>query len=193
MLRSKIRLRLILANILGIIMMVCILGFAYLNNKLIETLISIICFYIFRKLFTKQYHSFSSLKCTFISIVIYSIIVLLELNITESILFSVILTFLVNLGSYYFRDYLDNRNELKYLSDKMKKMGSKRLEEYTEEELLRLFPNIKADTIHIVYGYLHKDKGITANEYAYKYNISEPLIYKYLKQVKDEYRKLINE
>ena len=177
-LKLKIKIRYLLINILSIIVLGLILVFAYFNSKLIETIISIICFYIFRFIFVKQYHAYTSLGCAIVSLVVYCVIILLELNLSESILFSVILTFIVNLISYYVEDYIDSRKQIRLLNDKFNKMKAKRLEELSEDELLRLLPDIKANIIHIVYGYIHRDKGITANEFAYKYNISEPLVYK---------------
>ncbi len=192
MLRTRIRFKIWFGRILGVIVLAGILLLAYFNNKLLETIISIICFYIFRFMFLKQYHSFNSIMCACVSLLVYFLIIKLEFNLSESILFSVILTFMVNLISYYVKEFIDTRNEIKLYREKQRKMMTKRLEELSEEELLRLLPNIKKNIIHIAYGYIHRDKGITAIDYAYDNNISEPLVYKYVKQVKDEYKNLIN-
>ena len=188
----RLKTKFLIYYLLGISTIAVILLIAYLNNRLVETSITMTLFFIFKNLFEKQYHCKSLLMCSFVSIIVFTIVSLLELPLCISILFSVIITFIINLVSYYFRDYLDNRTELNNYSAKFKKMKTKRLEELTEAELLRFLPNVKKDTIHIVYGYIHRNKGITANEYAYKYNISEALMYKYLKQVKDEYKNLVN-
>lgn len=190
--QRRLKLKYLSYNLLGISTIAVILLIAYLNNRLVETSITMTLFFVFKNLFEKQYHCKSLLMCSFVSVIVFTIVSLLELPLCISILFSVIITFIINLVSYYFRDYLDNRTELSNYSAKFKKMKTKRLEELTEAELLRFLPNVKKDTIHIVYGYIHRDKGTTANEYAYKYNISEALMYKYLKQVKDEYRNLVN-
>ena len=188
----RLKTKFLMYYLLGIATMVVIAFIAYLNNRLIETSITMVLFFVFKGLFDKQYHCKSLLMCSFVSIIVFTFVSLLELKLSISILASVVITFMINLISYYVRDYLDNRGEITNYKVKFNKMKSKRLEELTEAELLRLLPNIKKDTIHIVYGYIHRNKGITANEYAYKYNISEALMYKYLKQVKDEYKNLVS-
>lgn len=190
MLRTRIRIKLLLSRILSILVISLILALAYLSGKLSETLVSIVCFYIFRFLFTKQYHAFTSIGCALVSVIVYLIIIKMELSLSESILYSVILTFLVNLTSFYVKDYKDDKLTIKLFENKFNQMKSKRLEELSESEMLRLFPSIKSDRIHIAYLYLHKEKGITANEFAYSFNISEPLLYKYVKQIKDAYKNL---
>ena len=185
MMKLRIRTRLIINRIISVAVIISILVISYLNHKLLETTITMILFYIFRRMFDKQYHSYSIYGCALVSVIVFLIIIALQFNLSESILFSVIITFLVNLISYYVKDYLDTKN-------KVKKMHTKRLEELSEEELLRTLPDIKQDIIHITYNYLHRRKGVTANEFAYNYNISEPLVYKYVKQVKDAYKNLTN-
>lgn len=65
---------------------------------------------------------------------------------------------------------------------------NKCLENYTEEELIKLLPDISSYIIHIVYDYLHRSKSETAFAFARRFNISEPLVYKYLKQVKQAFK-----
>ena len=66
----------------------------------------------------------------------------------------------------------------------------KLLENCEEQELYNLLPNIKHSTIHIVYEYLHRPRGLDVDNFAYKYGYSASTIYKYLKRVRDEYNKL---
>ena len=139
------------------------------------------CFFIFRGLFTKQYHSKSLLLCSAISLVVFTIVSFIEVKLSISILYSVVLSFTITTISYYVRDYLD-RKEIT--------IKRKALENLTLEEMYELMPNIKRDIIEIVYGYLHKDKSLNAYGYARSKNISEPLVYKYLRKVKDEYESL---
>lgn len=62
---------------------------------------------------------------------------------------------------------------------------SKCIENYTEEELTTLLPNISKDIIHLVFGYLHRSTTETAFAFSRKNNISESLMYKYLRKVKN--------
>ena len=188
----KLKIKFLAYYLLGIATMIVIALIAYLNNRLVETSITMVLFFVFKGLFDKQYHCKSLLMCSLVSVIVFTFVSLLELKLSISILSSVIITFMINLISYYVRDYFDNRDKMQGYEKTFKKMKSRRLEELSEDELLRLLPSIKQDVIHIVYGYLHREKGITANEYAYDYNISEPLVYKYVKQVKDAYKDLIS-
>lgn len=184
--RLKLKLKFISYSLLGILTLTLILGVAYLNNRFIETSITAITFFIFRGLFEKQYHSKSLLLCSAISIIVFTIITFIELPLNISILFCIVISFVTTTISYYVRDYLDSLERLKQAS----KTRKKALENLTLKEMLELMPNIKTDIIKIVYGYLHKDKTLNAYGYARSKNISEPLVYKYLKKVRDEYKSL---
>ncbi len=67
----------------------------------------------------------------------------------------------------------------------IEEQNKKCIENYTEEELIQMLPNISSYIVHIVYSYLHKPRSETAYGFARRNNISESLVYKYLKQVKD--------
>ena len=64
------------------------------------------------------------------------------------------------------------------------------LENLSEEEMIKLMPNLREDIIHIIYGYLHKPKKVNAEIYAIQNNIGVATLYRYLKLVKDTYEKL---
>ena len=188
--QTKLKIKFLMYYLLGIATIIVILFIAYFNNRLIETSITMILFFIFKGLFDKQYHCKSLFMCSFVSIIIFTVVSLLELKLSISILYSVILTFMINLSSYYYRDYIDSKDEI---SSYKKKIKTKRLEDLSEEELMKLLPNIRKEVIHITYEYIHRNKRITAYAFAYNHNISEPLVYKYVKQVKDNYKNLVNE
>lgn len=189
--QNKLRLKMLGYNILGFIILGIICLIAYLNDKLIETGITIILFYIYRRLFEKQYHARSLYLCGFISIIVFIIIIRIEVSITISILFSVVLTFIITLVSYYVRDYFDNKILINTYKKKLESLNSKALENLTEDEMINLMPSIKYEIIHIVYEYLHRDKSsLTASGFAYRNNISEATLYRYVKQVKSKYENL---
>ena len=170
-------------SLLGILTLALIIGIAYLNNRFIETSLTIITFFIFRNLFEKQYHSKSLLLCSAISVIVFTIITFIELPLNISVLFCIVVSFVTTTISYYVKDYLDSKEV---------KLKKKALENLTLTEMYELMPNIKRDIIKIVYGYLHKGKTLNAYGYARSQNISEPLVYKYLKKVRDEYKSLEN-
>lgn len=121
----------------------------------------------------------------------FIIVINIELSITISVLFSVIITFAITTISYLVRDYLDKKILVKTYKDKLDSFKHKALENLTEEEMINLMPKIKYDVLHIVYEYLHRDKTtLTASGFAYRHNISEATLYRYLKQVRDKYDSL---
>lgn len=189
--QTKLKIKMLFYNFLGLCIIGIICLIAYLNNKLIETIITIVLFYIYRRLFEKQYHAKSLYLCGIISLIVFTIVIHLEVSVTISILFSIILTFIITLISYYVRDYLDNKILNKQYENKLNSFNSKCIENLTEEELINALPKIKYEVIHIVYEYLHRDKTtITASGFAYRHNISEATLYRYVKQVKQKYENL---
>lgn len=189
--QNKLKLKMLGYNILGFIILGIICLIAYFNDKIIETGITIVLFYIYRKLFEKQYHASSLYLCGFISIIVFTIIIHLEVSITISILFSVVLTFIITLISYYIRDYLDNKILIKVYKKKLESINIKALENLTEEEMIKLMPSLRYDVIHIVYEYLHRDKtSLNASGFAYRNGLSEATLYRYVKKVKNKYEEL---
>ena len=190
-LRTKRKVKRILSRLLAVLLMLAAILFAYYKDKLIETSISIIVFYIFRHLFEKQWHASSMYACFCATATVLIVLINIEVKITISILSSVIMTFILTLISYYFRDYLDNKLLVKMYKTKLENLNSKSIENLKEDELIKLMPSIKYETIHIVYEYLHREKtSLTASGFAYRHNISEATLYRYVKQVKDKYENL---
>lgn len=184
--KFKIKFKFMLYTLLGLLTLIAVLCIAYTNQKLIETSITIILFFIFRNLYVKQYHAKSLILCALISIIAFIFIILIELRLNTSILFSVLTAFMITLISYYVKDYLDNKEYI----NTVKLLKQKSIHNLTLNEMYDLMPNINKEILDIVYGYLHKDRTITAYAYAMSKNISEPLIYKYVKKVKDTYKSL---
>ena len=189
--QHKLKLKMLGYNILGLIVLGIICLIAFLNEKLIETSITIVLFFIYRRLFEKQYHARSLFLCGVISIIVFTIIIQLEVSISISILFSVILTFIITLISYYVRDYLDNKILIKTYREKLESFNHKALENLTEDEMINLMSKISYEKIHLVYEYLHRNKAlITASGFVYKHNISERTLFRYVKEIKEKYESL---
>lgn len=121
MFKIKLKLKLLSYNLLAFITILIILGIAYLNDRTIEMIFTIVLFYIFRSMYEKQYHSKSLMTCSLISIIVFYFISNLSMDIQSSILFSVILTYLMTTSSFYIRDYLD----IKFPSKKKKNSNRK--------------------------------------------------------------------
>lgn len=186
--KTKLKIKKLLYEMLGFLTMMLILGISYISNKIFEMIIVISCFYLFRNMFDKQYHSKSLINCSLVSIVVFSILSHIVVDLSISILCSAILSFVTTDISYLVRDYIDN----KILIKELKKNENKCLENLTEKEMIELFPKIKYDVIHLVYGYMHRENGITCIMYAYQNNISEATMYRYLKMIKENYERFLN-
>lgn len=188
--QKKIRIKFIFYEFLGLLIIGSILGVAYLHSKIIETALVMVLFFIYRRLFEKQYHASSLYLCGIISIIVFIVIIHLEVNLSISILYSALLTLIMTLISYYVKDYFDNKLLVKKYKAKLDSFSDKCLENLTEEEMIKLMPNIRYEVLHIVYGYLHRPKNLTASGYAYRNSVSEATLYRYLKQVKSKYESL---
>lgn len=63
------------------------------------------------------------------------------------------------------------------------------IENYTLNEMKSLLEDVPYDKIEIVYGYLHRDKTYIVENYARSKNISLTTLYRYIKTVKDSYKR----
>lgn len=187
-LRTKRRIKRFLGKALAVLLLISSLIFAYFQNKVIETIVVIALFYIYRFLFRKQWHANSLYLCFCITAIVLLIIINMESKLSISILFLIIITFILTTISYLVSDYIDNKVLVNHYEKKMSLLNNKCIENLTEEEMIKLFPNIKESIIKIVYEYLHRD--ISAEDFAYKHNLSSQSIYKYVKKVKDAYKDL---
>lgn len=78
-------------------------------NRLIEILIIIPLFFIFRNKYEKTFHAKTILECTIYTLLMFFIICLISRPIYESILLTIILCYITTEILYYIRDYLDLR------------------------------------------------------------------------------------
>lgn len=189
--KNKIKLKVFWFKTLGVLTLASILLISCLYDKLIETIVSIVFFYIFSPMFDKQFHSHSVYRCSFISITIYIILSRLTLRLGESVLCSMLLTFALTAGSFYFRDLLDKTVLLETYRKKLAKFEHKALENLSEVEMCEALPNVSYDIIKIVYKYLHRPKTISATAFAMRNYISEATLFRYLKKVKTAYEDLV--
>ena len=87
--------------------------FGWFHNRLLEIFIITGCFFYFRSKFEKQFHASTTWKCTIYTITIFYIISLISPQLSISILLIVLFCYLINLTSYYVRDYLDIKHPKK--------------------------------------------------------------------------------
>lgn len=87
--------------------------FGFFNGTLFEMVILYICFFYFRRLFEKQFHASSMWGCTILTMIVYWFASRITPNKSMSILLVIIFTYLINMISYYVRDYSDIKHPKK--------------------------------------------------------------------------------
>ena len=188
--QNKLKLKFFGYTLLGILTNVIILIIAFLLEREVEVAITMICFFVFRPLYKNQYHEKSLFRCSIVSIIVFIIVASIEVEKSISILLSVVLAFVITLISSYVKEFIENKILLETYKNKLESIKTKCLENFTEDELIELMPNIRKDVIHIIYGYLHRKDKINAEIYAIQNNIGVATLYRYLKLVRESYEKL---
>lgn len=101
--------------------------FAWFNNCFIEMTIIVICFFIFRTKLEKQYHALTTWGCTLLTMLIFYFVSCITPEKSISLILVIMFTYLINKISFYYRDYLDIRNEKNNKVVKKKKNTNRQL------------------------------------------------------------------
>lgn len=101
--------------------------FALFNNCFIEMTIIVICFFIFRTKFEKQYHALTTWGCTLLTMLIFYFVSCITPEKSISVILVIIFTYTINKVSYYYRDYLDIKNAKNEKVAKKKKNTNRQL------------------------------------------------------------------
>lgn len=160
--------------ILGVTQYVVLIFMAILCDRIIELLVLIPLFFNFRRLFVKQYHCESLLKCSFVSIIIFTIVCICMPSNNTSILISVIVSYFITLISYYVKDYIDKS-----------KLLNKKLESLTFEEMKERFTSYSETDLKCVYDYINRGNK-SAESIAMKYFYSIRQIQRMVKKLRDD-------
>lgn len=73
---------------------------------------------------------------------------------------------------------------LKKIGKKWEYMVAKCINNYTEEELKQMLPQIPYEKIHIVYEYYHKPRNMNVYNFAKKHCIGTTTLYRYIHEIK---------
>lgn len=111
--KLKLKLKLFGYSLLGVLTLISILIYAYYNDRSFEVGITIMFFYLFKRRYEKQYHSSSLFTCSIISFIVFIFVTKSSISLSCSLLFTIILTYIINTVSYYVRDYLDIKRPTK--------------------------------------------------------------------------------
>ena len=156
-----------------------ILIVGYFMDRMIEVSISIICFHIFRQFDDKTFHASTCLKCWCISTITFIILMRLTLPLINSMLSSIMLSYILTKTMYLIQDYLDLKIE-------RANMIKSTLEEVSEEDLIHICNQMKVEDVKLVYKYLHQNK--IADIFCMNNGISRRTLFRYLKQVREIYK-----
>ena len=179
-----------IAITLSTLMLTTVFIVAYLNDRVIETLLSVLAYYLYRSFYEKQFHAKSLIQCSIISIIVLAIVSKIAMPLQISLFFTILIVFILTHGSYKLRDLIDKTLLVETYRKRLEAFEYKPIENLTELELQARVPRIPYEIVHIVYGYLHKGNTINATAYAMRCHISEATLYRYLKRVKTEYESL---
>lgn len=94
----------------SLLQFILIFSFAWYNDCIIEMSIIYVCFFIFRNKFEKQYHALTTWGCTFLTMIIFYLVSKITPEKSISIILVILFTYLINTISFYYRDYLDIKN-----------------------------------------------------------------------------------
>lgn len=158
-----------------------ILLVSLLFNRPIEATISVIFFHLFRKKDEKTFHASNDMMCWLISVTSFSIVSSLALDLKQSILCCICLSYILTIIMYYIKDYLD----LVIIRNKLEKTTLKELE---LNDLIGICKeNMCIEDIRLVYDYLHKKRDMSTDKFIMNRYISRRTLFRMLKKVKDNY------
>lgn len=158
-----------------------ILLVSLLFNRPIEATISVIFFHLFRKKDEKTFHASNDMMCWLISVTSFSIVSSLALDLKQSILCCICLSYILTIIMYYIKDYLD----LVIIRNKLEKTTLKELE---LNDLIGICKeNMCIEDIRLVYDYLHKKRDMSTDKFIMNKYISRRTLFRMLKKVKDNY------
>ena len=161
-------------SIIGVVELLLILIIASFNNRLLEMIITIFLFFVYRSKYEKQFHAETLMQCAVLSVIIFGIISAFIPSKNISILASVFVPYYVTLISYYIKDYNDKN-----------KLLTKKLESMTYDEMKARFTTYTEYEIKAVYSYINRGEKL-ADHIAMKYNYSTRQLQRIIKKMKDE-------
>jgi hypothetical protein len=113
-----------------------ILFFAFISDKIIETLIFYIAWQIFRKSVPKVFHIkkksalMSVIGCGLWSCIVFIVAMRFTFNIGVSLFSSIIIGIIINIILYKIQDYIDLQKELSHKTIDIYKMNEQQLRQY---------------------------------------------------------------
>ena len=161
-------------SLIGLAELLLILIIAWFNNRLLEMIITIFLFFVYRSKYEKQFHAKSLIDCALLSVVIFGILSAFMVSKNISIMASVFCPYIITKISYYVKDYMDD-----------KKLLTKKLESMTFDEMKARFTNYTEYELKAVYSYINRGNKL-ADNVAMKYNYSTRQLQRIIKKMKDE-------
>ena len=161
-------------NLLLILQYIIMFIIAILTDRIIELATMIPLFYVYTRMFDKQYHCKTLLKCAVTTICIFGIACIIMPSKNEFIFTSIIMMYTITIASYYAKDYLDKLNVL-----------NKKLESMSLDEMKVKFTNYTDYEIKAAYSYINRGDKL-ADNIAMKYNYSTRQIQRIVKRMRDD-------
>ena len=174
MFKLKIKLISLKYKLLFVAHIIALLLIGFMFDHFIEMVTMIPLFYIFTKMYDKQYHKNTVLKCVCFTLIIFTIICIFTPTKHVSLFVSVFSMYALTTISYYAKDYIDKLNVL-----------NKKLESMSVDEMKVKFTNYTDYEIKAAHAYINRGDKL-ADNIAMKYNYSTRQIQRIVKRMRDE-------
>ena len=171
--KLKIKLIKLKYSLLFVGHIIALLLIGYIFDHFIEMATMIPLFYIFTKLYDKQYHKDSVIKCVGFTLLVFTFICIFTPTKHISLFISVFAMYGLTTISYYVRDYLDKQ-----------KLLQKKLESMTLQEMKDKFKHLTEYDIICAYEYINRGSKLGEN-IAIKYNYSVRQIQRIVKKMRE--------
>lgn len=165
----------VLLKYIGILILqyVALIFLAILLDKVLELILLIPTFFIFTKLFSKQYHCKTLLKCSILTTIIYATVFLILPSNCTSILIAIVVNYTITYISFHTKTYLDHKQLL-----------TKSLDSLTFDEMCQRYTSYDRQTLKCVYDYLNRGN-VSADCIAQKYYYSTRQVQRIIKKMRE--------
>ena len=168
---NSITIKYVLLLILQYVVMFII---AFLTDRVLEWFTMIPLFFIYTRMYSKQYHCKTLINCSIVTVCVFGISCIIMPSKNEFLFSSVIIMYVITTVSYYVKDYLDKTAKL-----------SKKLESMTLDEMRERYTKYTEYELKAVYAYINRGDKL-ADNIAMKYNYSTRQLQRMVKQMKDD-------
>lgn len=162
---------------LSIGQLIIILLIGWYQDRLLEMIFSLILFFVFSSLYTKQFHAARLINCCTIAIIVYAIMSYIMPSVHMSILLNCLLTYFLTTTSYYVKDYIDLKNEIKLDNAVLRKTISDK-RSISISDIIKVNSELSPNDCNAIFAFIHRSRHTTAESIAIKHHMSRRTLYR---------------